>query len=277
MQERKKQFGGTPGKPHHKGGKPPLSAAAIARRKKVEELMRQGLPLPSAQAVANGQLTVNEAVIALQREDEAGRIARLHDIPASLAMQVAMGHADLAAVLSKRRIEAYVKEHSSRTIFDSIGPTWSIGVYGQATRQVVFVRNDKYEVEVREVRDAGPGEPEMIHKTTVKYAFAPADYKAIRKHLEYDKDLRAQAAEPRLRPQDRYACSDRKIGGWWDQKTQVRLATMEGEVYTGEIAWFSRFEIGLKTRAGAELVVFRHALADAAEARKGEHAHPGKS
>lgn len=274
MQDGKRKFGGAPGagekRRPQKGGKvhkPPPTAEAMARRHKIEELGKQGLPLPLAQAVANGQLTMNDAVLRLQRDDEANRLAKLHGITRSLAVQIAMGQADLATVLRTRKVESYVREHAGRTIFDAVGSTWALGVYGQRVRQVTLVRNDKYEFLASEIVDGKPGEPELIHKTTVKYAYAPADYKLVRKNLEYDKELRAAAAEPRLRPQDRYACSDRKIGAWWDGKTLVRLATMEVEVLTGEIGWFSRFEIGLKTRAGAEVVLFRHALADAREAK----------
>ncbi|MSP55833.1 MAG: hypothetical protein EXR69_09565 [Myxococcales bacterium] len=247
---------------------PSPSPDQLLRRRKVEELGKQGLPLALAQAVANGQLTLNDAVLKLQRADEAARLVRLHGIAHSLAVQVAMGQADLATVLCTRRVEAYVKESSGRTLFDLIGSTWALGVYGQKTRQLTMLRNDKYEVEVRKAGEGQTGEPELLHKTTVKYAYAPADFKLVRKHLEYDKELRSTSAEPRLRPQDRYACSDRKIGAWWNGKTVVRLATMEGEVFTGEIAWFSKFEVGLQNRAGVEVVVFRHALADA---REGKH------
>ncbi len=229
--------------------------------------MKQGLPLPLAQAVANGQLTANDAVVRLQRDDEAERVSKLHDIPRPLAMQIAMGHADLATVLCTRKVEAHLVAGGTRTIFDTRDTTWSVGLFGQKTRPLVFLRNDKYEVEVRDA-DSPDATPELIHKTAVKYAFLATDYKAVRKHLEYDKELRAQSSEPRLRPQDRYACSNRKIGTWWDAKTPVRLSTVEGEVFTGEIAWFAQFEIGLKTRAGVEVVVLRHALADARDTRK---------
>lgn len=233
------------------------------------DLQKQGLTLALAQAVANGQLTLNDAVVRLQRDDEASRLVRLHGLERALAMQIAMGHADLAATLTSRRVEAQLAENGFRSVFDSSGPTWSVGFYGQKTRPLVFLHNEQYEVEARDA-DAPGAQPERVHKTTVKYAYLASDYKAVRKHLDYDKELRAQPAEPHLRPQDRYACSNRKIGAWWDAKTQVRFTTVEGEVFTGEITWFSRFEVGLKTRAGVEVILFRHALADASEVRREE-------
>jgi sRNA-binding regulator protein Hfq len=46
------------------------------------------------------------------------------------------------------------------------------------------------------------------------------------------------------------------------------MTTVEGEVFAGEIEWFSRYEVCLNTRAGAHVVILRHALADAHEARR---------
>lgn len=241
---------------------------AQQRRQKIDELMRKGLPQPLAQAVANGQMSANDAVVRLQRDDEADRIARVHDLPRALAMQIAMGHADLTATLRNRRVQAYVDTHGTRSVFDAASPDsavwWSLGVLGQSTRPVRLLANERYELHVRDEA----GVEERVHKTTVKYVFPTDDFKRVRKHLEYDKALRARAAEPQLRPQDRYACSDRRIGGWWDERQPVVLTTVEGEVFSGDIAWFSRYEIALTTRSGAEVVLLRHALADAHEARR---------
>lgn len=267
MQDKRGPRMGKAGPKH--SGKPAASPEQMARKRRVAELQKQGLTLPLAQAVANGQLTLNDAVVRLQRDDEAARIARLHQIPHPLAVQIAMGHADLAVTLRTRKIEAQLEVNGGRSIFDIQGPTWSVGLYGQKTRPLVFLRNDRYEVEARDAEAPG-AEPELIHKTLVKYAYPAAEYKAVRKHLDYDKELRAQTVEPHLRPQDRYACSNRTIGAWWDAKTQVHLTTAEGEIFSGEVTWFSRFEIGLKTRAGVEVVVFRHALVDASEVRREE-------
>lgn len=252
----------------HARQRTPPPPDAQARRQKIDELMRKGLPQPLAQAVANGQMSANDAVVRLQRDDEADRIARQHDLPRALAMQIAMGHADLAATLRNRRIDAFLAVNGARSLFDAASPDstvwWSLGVLGQATRPVRLLANARYEVLVQDES----GAEARVHKTTIKYAFLTDDFKRVRKHLEYDKALRAAAVEPQLRPQDRYACSDRRIGGWWDARVPVRLTTVEGEVFTGDIAWFSRYEIGLTTRSGAEVVLLRHGLADAHEARR---------
>lgn len=249
--------------------KPAVTPEQAGRKRKIEELQKQGLTPALAQAVANHQLTLNDAVVRMQRDDEAARLSARHGIEHALAVQIAMGHADLAATLTARRVAEHLAVHGERSVFDSRDVAWSVGLYGHVTRPLVFVRNDRYEVDVRDADDSA-APVETIHKTHVKYAYLAADYKAVRKHLDYDKDLRAAAVEPRLRPQDRYACSNRKIGTWWDQKTPVRMKTAEGEIFSGEVAWFSQFEVALKTRAGVEVVLFRHALADAREARREE-------
>lgn len=252
----------------HARRSPPLGPEALARRKRIEDLMKKGLPLPLAQAVANGQMSANDAVVRLQRDDEADRISKQHGLPRPLAVQIAMGHADLQASLTNRRVNAWLEENGTRSVFDNARPDadvqWSIGLLGQENRQVSLLRNDRYEVEVREAS----GATSTVHKTAVKYVFLAEDFKKVRKHLEYDKDLRARTAAPQLRPQDRYACSDRRIGAWWDARLPVRLTTVEGEIFSGEIEWFSRYELCLSTRAGAQVVILRHALADAHEVRR---------
>lgn len=246
-----------------------MTPEQAGRKRKIDELQKQGLTPALAQAVANHQLTLNDAVVRMQRDDEAARLVTRHGIQHALAVQIAMGHADLGATLTARRVAEQLAANGERTVFDSRDVAWSVGLYGHATRPLVFMRNDRYEVDVRDA-DVPTAPVETLHKTQVKYAYLASDYKAVRKHLDYDKDLRARSVEPHLRPQDRYACSNRKIGAWWDNKVPVRMTTAEGEIFSGEITWFSNFEVALKTRAGVEVVVFRHALADAREARREE-------
>lgn len=87
----------------------------------------------------------------------------------------------------------------------------------------------------------------------------------MKKALSYDKARRDRSIEPVVRPQDRYACSDRRLGVACDRKTHVSAVTLEGEVFSGEIVWVARYEFAIRTRQGAEIVIFRHALDDLRE------------
>jgi sRNA-binding regulator protein Hfq len=45
----------------------------------------------------------------------------------------------------------------------------------------------------------------------------------------------------------------------------ITLVTLEGECFTGEIAWIGRYEVAMRTRQGVEVIVFRHAIDDLRE------------
>ena len=184
---------GKPGGPK-RPAKTDITPEQAGRKRKIEELQRQGLTPALAQGVANHQLSLNDAVVRMQRDDEAARIAQRHGIDHPLAVQIAMGHADLEVTLTSRRVAAHLEVNGERSIFDSRDVAWSVGLYGHATRPLLFLQNDRYEVSVRDA-DVPTAPVEIVHKTHVKYAYLAADYKLVRKHLEYDKELRAQADE----------------------------------------------------------------------------------
>jgi len=63
------------------------------------------------------------------------------------------------------------------------------------------------------------------------------------------------------KPQDRYFISDQKLFGWLDAASRICVKTLEGDMVRGTLTWIGRWELGLSVR-DAELVVFRHALAN---------------
>ena len=115
--------------------------------------------------------------------------------------------------------------------------------------------------------DFAPDEGEAIRlpKVRIKFAYDPGSYKQIRKNMRWDA-ARKGASEPVLRPQDRYGCSDKRLFRYLDSSVTVAVTTLEGEVFTGKVAWMGRWEFGLKLeKSEVEVVFWRHALADIAE------------
>ena len=74
------------------------------------------------------------------------------------------------------------------------------------------------------------------------------------------------AAHAAAHGQDRYGCSDKRLFRYLDSAVTVAVTTLEGEVFTGKVAWMGRWEFGLKLeKSDVEVVFWRHALADIAE------------
>jgi hypothetical protein len=221
-----------------------------------------GLPPELARRVALGQADVNTLLAQLAFRDQVDALMQRHGLVRSLATQVALGHARLEDILVRRRVDALIAAGRDRSTLEAAcasGAELTLGLHGQRSVRVRVQAVERYELVVT---DAATGAEERLHKLQVKYAHAPDDYKRLRKALDYDKARRARQVEPIARPQDRFACSDRRLAQLADAHAAVTAVTLEGECFTGEVAWVGRFEFGLRTRAGAEVVIFRHALDD---------------
>ena len=49
-----------------------------------------------------------------------------------------------------------------------------------------------------------------------------------------------------------------------DRGQEIQVVLVDGEVIRGKLAWFGRYEFGLRVRGEVDLVVFRHALREVA-------------
>jgi hypothetical protein len=256
MMDRKRM--GRPQRPPKASLRPPdplqARAADIAKS--------TGIAPGVARQVASGKLDLNEVLKRMAVADEVNRIMVQHELNRALATQVVLGHAKLEDVLSRRRIEAHLATHRDRSVLEAAaasGKPLTLGLHGHKTCHGTVLAVDRYEFTFKE---AESGTESVIHKLQAKYAFAPDEYKKVKKALDYDKVRRERTVEPRPRPQDRFGCSDRRLGQAMDRKTPVTAVTLEGECFTGEVAWIGRYEFGLRSRAGGEVVIFRHALDD---------------
>lgn len=266
-----------PGQGHGPGqGRPPYPRrGGDARRpdplaQKAADIAKStGLSLEAARQVAAGRADLNELLKRMAFRDEVNSLIQRHDLNRALATQVALGQVSLEQVLMRRRVEVHLDANRDRSVLDAAresGKPLTLGLHGHKNLQCTIVSVGRYDLQVKDLEG---GEEHTVHKLQVKYAYEPDDHKKVRKGLEYDKARRDLAVEPIVRPQDRFACSDKRLGVALDQKRIVTAVTLEGECFTGEIVWIARYEFGLRTRHGGEVVIFRHALDDLREQRPG--------
>jgi sRNA-binding regulator protein Hfq len=228
-------------------------------RERAEELAHQGIPFQMAMAVATGKLALSEALERMLLQDKVVKLADQHGLSRALATQVAIGHASLDQVLARRRFEEHRDLHAAQSCLANAlgsGTPIALGLHGQ--RRVIgkITAVDAYEFTIQP--DEGP--PEVVHKLQAKYAYAPDDWKKVRKGLGSDKELSKAPQPPVTKPQDRYAVADRRLFACLDDKRSIDVTLLEGEVFTGQVDWFARFEFGLKTKGDGPVTIFRHAV-----------------
>lgn len=241
-------------------------------RARAEELAARGMPIQMALAVAGGKLSLNDALQSMARRAEVDRLMQKHDLSRALATQVALGQASIDAVMARRRLQEHRETYRTRSVLEEVresGAPLTLLLHGHRRVSGKVLEVDSYMIRFQPLAQGGEGEPEgdveEIHKLQVKLAFSPEGYKRVRKVMKHDKVLEQTPLSPIPRPQDRYTCSDRRLFRYLDEKVEIQITTLEGEQLRGQVAWFGRYEFGLKLKGDAEVVVFRHALHDLRE------------
>jgi hypothetical protein len=231
-------------------------------KRKADSLVRDaGIPHNLAWQVATGAMSLNEVLERLARNDKVDGLMRRFDLPKSLATQVALGQADLDQVLRKRRMEKEMERSRERSFLLEVtqgGVPVVLGLHGRRTDKG-FVRSvDQYDFSF-EARGADAAE--TVHKLQIKWACLGDDELKVRKAHKKDKDRDADS-EPVWKPQDRYGCSDKRLFGYLDDCEDIQVTLLEGDRFTGHVTWMGRWEFGMELKKGAQVVIFRHAIAD---------------
>jgi sRNA-binding regulator protein Hfq len=239
-----------------------------AERTRAKQLADNGMPYQMAVSVAQGRVTLDEALERLGQRVEVDSMMRKHDISRALATQVVMGQADLVAYLAKRRMDQHLAANRQRSCLDEAavsGAALMFNLHGQRRLEGKVVAVEPYQVTVLPTEPAG-AEPEVVHKLQFKFAYRSDDWKRVRKALRKDKALSEAPLPPIERPQERYTCSDRRLFRYVDTSAQIDVTLLEGEVLRGQVQWFGRYEIALTVKGDATVFVFRHALHGISEA-----------
>jgi hypothetical protein len=236
-------------------------------RRRIDTLVREaGLSESLALQVAKDQITLNEAVKQMAAREQVENLIARFDLNRSLATQVVRGDTTIDYVLEEQRREDHRSLYGQQSVLEDAakdGKPRVFGLHGHRLVCAVVKSLNKYEVELE--ADASGGAPAdalgTVHKLQFKFGSTITDLDAIRAALGQDPE-RFAIAEPVVRPQERYRCSDKRLFSWLDAGNEVEVTTLEGEVITGPLSWIARFEIGVSVAKGLDLVVFRHAIAN---------------
>jgi len=219
------------------------------------------MPYQMAMAVAHGRMELNEALERMARKDRVNALMERHQLSRALATQIALGHASLEQVLSRRRLDSHRTDNRDRSSLQA-DARLTLALHDGRTLKGRVTAVEPYQLQF----EIDGGGAETLHKLKLLYTYSPDDWKAVKKGVKSDKKAAASAEAPATRPQDRYSCSDRRLFGYLDRGVELNVTLLDGEVFRGNLLWFGRYEFGFKLRSDAEITVFRHALRDVSPA-----------
>jgi hypothetical protein len=258
-----KDGGNNHGRPNRRRQVEPGSAPRAHIRRKAEELMRDaGLPQHLAMRVAKAELPLTDALTLVDSQDRVARLITRHKLDKSLATQVVLGRVSLDQVLQRRRMLNHVESHKSKSILDvalADGNPRIFGLHGQRLVRARLTELDAYGLTlVSDEANAPAGPVGKMHKLEVKFVLNTTEIDLARAALKHQPEFEIQA--PIKRPQDRFRCTNKRLFAWIDAKSSVDLTTLEGDLISGPLNWFGRWELSIRASEDLDIIVLRHAI-----------------
>ena len=99
-----------------------------------------------------------------------------------------------------------------------------------------------------------------LEKLNIKYMYKRDEMMQVVQDIEVDTDLKAQNLISVVHRSERFQVDDRVLVRCRKEKIPVRLTLRGGEIITGIIKWFSRYDMKMLLAHGGNVVVFRHGL-----------------
>jgi small nuclear ribonucleoprotein (snRNP)-like protein len=221
---------------------------------------QSGIPFQAAVRIVQGKTTLNDVLQELLREEKIRRLMETHSINRALATNIALGRTDLDVVLLRRRKNQTLQEHYTQSCLEeSVAKSHrlAIALHGHKKLLGKVVSIDRYSFMFLE--DGTPA-PVEVHKTQVKFAYDPEQYKLLRKFMGLDTKVKNLNLQPILRAKERFHFKNLALQRSIDERLEVEVTTLEGDTFKGPIEWFGRWEFGLKFKGGARVTIFRHAV-----------------
>jgi hypothetical protein len=158
-------------------------------------------------------------------------------------------------------LREHLKSVFGHSVFDQLlasQEVWEMRLHGQRVVQAKVVENQTYEM----VLDIDGQGRESIHKLQVKCLYPVASAAEVEKQLKVDKKVLALGLEPIEAPAQRYIVKNKTLFPLMKEREVVFCTLMEGEVFRGLIADFSRFEMIMHGKGGLPITILRHSIYD---------------
>ncbi len=128
--------------------------------------------------------------------------------------------------------------------------------YGE-TLVGVIIRRLTYTLDV-----LSDGKVRRIEKMSIKYMYKRNQAYQILPHIVFDEALKCRKLDAIVPKSDRFHVEDNILNKCCKDRILVTATLHGGEIVTGLVAWFSRYEIKINITNMNGVVIFRHGLYD---------------
>jgi len=236
---------------------PKLTPEQRERARKLHD--ENGLPWHAAAMVARGDETLASVLKQLLRQDRINKLVAQHDLDRGVAGNIVDGKGSLEHILLRRRARQVVQETPQHRRLDEVHAAGDHVCLVVDPEEILTGRVAELE-RLELVFQPDEGEPRRLNKLQMHALVEPAHLAVLRQRWGRDQEICGQELAPEPCPWLRQHVKHARLQELVESHARCTLVTRRGRVLEGKIAWYSRFEIGLRLTKKAEVVLFRHAV-----------------
>jgi len=135
---------------------------------------------------------------------------------------------------------------------------YCLHLHGGTTMQGNITANTTYDIEIT----TPDGNRRELPKIQIKMLY-PAEYaQPVQAQLTVNADVQARQLEPIVAVKQRHFVKNKTLYTLMRSQEETLITLLEGEVLTGCIHSFSRYEVTFSLKDGTQVVILRHAILD---------------
>jgi len=164
-------------------------------------------------------------------------------------------------------LNKYLEEHYQKSVFDQIEKdreTWIFHLHGNRVISGTVKSNKRYDI----IFQFENGVEEEIPKHDIKFLCLKEDASEVSKGLKTDEKVKKRKLEPIVNLEDRNHIKNKSLLPLMQERALLFFTTLEGDVFSGIVGGFNRYEIQILGKKGIPLVLLRHAVYDIRDKRK---------
>jgi len=152
-------------------------------------------------------------------------------------------------------------ENYDKSIFDTLlknGEEWVYYLHGHQIVIGTVTTNNKYDIALKtEDRDRLP-----VTKHNIKFVYPVEHHDELKKRIKIDKKVKKEEQGPILNPRKRNHIKNKTLFPLMKERKVLDITILEGEVLSGVVAGFTRYEITLLSKGRLPIILLRHAIYD---------------
>jgi hypothetical protein len=158
-------------------------------------------------------------------------------------------------------LDEYLEAHYHESVFDRAimdDRPWEIHAHPHRILQVRILETVTFDVTVH----TGQAEKEVLPKIQIKFLY-PLEYAdSIKPLVKKDSKVEALHLEPHFSPRYRHHVKNKTLFPLMKDKTVLFFTLLEGEVFKGIVAGFTRYEVTVHMKGGLPVTILRHSIHD---------------